>query len=68
MGGNSALNLDAVATSGSHRGFGNVDPRKSIRQAAVIRFVGAGATWLSEGLENRFRGFGKLSGGKLEFD
>lgn len=50
------------------RGIGNVDPRKSIRQAAAIRLSEAGASWLGEELEARFREFGKLPGDKLDFD
>jgi hypothetical protein len=37
------------------RGIGNVDPRKSIRQAAAIRLSEAGASWLGEELEDSFR-------------
>jgi hypothetical protein len=50
------------------RGIGNVDPRKSIRQAAAIRLSEAGASWLNEEIEGRFREFGKLPGHKLDFD
>jgi hypothetical protein len=50
------------------RGVGNVDPRKSIRQAAAIRLSEAGASWLNEELESAFQGFGKLPGDKLDFD
>jgi hypothetical protein len=50
------------------RGVGNVDPRKSIRQAAAIRLSEAGRSWLNEELEARFREFGKLRGDKLDFD
>jgi len=50
------------------RGVGNVDPRKSIRQAAAIRLSEAGMSWLGEELEGRFREFGKLRGNKLDFD
>jgi hypothetical protein len=50
------------------RGVGNVDPRKSIRQAAAIRLSEAGASWLNGELEARFRQFGKLPGDKLDFD
>jgi hypothetical protein len=50
------------------RGIGNVDPRKSLRQAAAIRLSEAGASWLGEELEGRFREFGKLPGDKLDFD
>ncbi len=50
------------------RGVGNVDPRKSIRQAAAIRLSEAGGSWLSEELEDGFREFGKLPGDKLDFD
>ena len=50
------------------RGIGNVDPRKSIRQAPAIRLSEAGASWLNEELEKRFREFGKLPGNKLDFD
>jgi hypothetical protein len=50
------------------RGIGNVDPRKSIRQAAAIRLSEAGTSWLNEELETRFREFGKLPGNKLDFD
>jgi len=42
------------------RGVGNVDPRKSIRQAAAIRLSEAGTSWLSEELERVFRERGKL--------
>ena len=42
------------------RGVGNVDPRQSIRQAAAIRLSEAGASWLSEELENAFRACGRL--------
>jgi hypothetical protein len=49
------------------RGIGNVDPRKSIRQAAAIRLSEAGASWLSEELEARFREFGRLPGSELDF-
>ncbi len=50
------------------RGVGNVDPRKSIRQAAAIRLSEAGASWLNEELEGRFREFGELPGDNLDFD
>jgi hypothetical protein len=50
------------------RGIGNVDPRKSIRQAAAIRLSEAGASWLNEELEARFCEFDKLRGNKLDFD
>ena len=50
------------------RGIGNVDPRKSIRQAAAIRLSEAGTSWLGEELEGRFRELGKLPGHKLDFD
>jgi hypothetical protein len=43
------------------RGIGNVDPRKSIRQAAAIRLSEAGMSWLDEELERAFREHGKLS-------
>ena len=35
------------------RGVGNVDPRRSIRQAAAIRLSEAGTSWLTEELEGR---------------
>jgi hypothetical protein len=50
------------------RGIGNVDPRKSIRQAAAIRLSEAGASWLNEELESAFREFGKLPDSSLDFD
>ncbi|HEV2728146.1 MAG TPA: hypothetical protein VGV34_07615 [Solirubrobacterales bacterium] len=50
------------------RGIGNVDPRKSIRQAAAIRLSEAGTSWLNEELEVRFRELGKLRGDRLDFD
>jgi hypothetical protein len=43
------------------RGAGNVDPRKSIRQAAAIRLVPAGLSWLNDALEFAFREHGKLA-------
>lgn len=50
------------------RGIGNVDPRKSIRQAAAIRLSEAGTSCLNEELEDAFREFGVLSGESLDFD
>jgi hypothetical protein len=47
------------------RGSGNVDPRKSIRQAAAIRLSEAGLSWLNEALELAFRQHGKLSPAQL---
>jgi hypothetical protein len=42
------------------RGVGNVDPRKSIRQAAAIRLSEAGMSWLDEELERAFGECGKV--------
>ena len=42
------------------RGVGNVDPRRSIRQAAAIRLSEAGASWLGEELELAFRRLGRV--------
>lgn len=50
------------------RGVGNVDPRKSIRQAAAIRLSEAGSSWLNEELESAFRSFGRLPGEGLDSD
>jgi hypothetical protein len=47
------------------RGRGNVDPRKSIRQAAAIRLSPAGLSWLNDALEFAFREHGKLSQSQL---
>jgi hypothetical protein len=47
------------------RGIGNVDPRKSIRQAAAIRLTEAGTSWLNEELERAFREHRKLQAGQL---
>ena len=47
------------------RGIGNVDPRKSIRQAAAIRLSEAGASWLNEELESVFEDHGKLPPAQL---
>lgn len=46
------------------RGRGNVDPRKSIRQAAAIRLSPAGRSWLSDALDFAFEEHGKLSAAK----
>ncbi|MGN6216309.1 MAG: phospholipase D family protein, partial [Solirubrobacterales bacterium] len=46
-------------------GEGNVDPRMSIRQAAVIRLTEAGLSWLDEELERAFEQCGKLPGRQL---
>jgi hypothetical protein len=42
------------------RGVGNVDPRKSIRQAAAIRLSEAGMSWLNEELDSALREHGRL--------
>ena len=42
------------------RGVGNVDPRRSIRQAAAIRLSEAGTSWLEEELESAFARFGRV--------
>ncbi|MFL5898792.1 MAG: hypothetical protein ACJ76D_10095 [Solirubrobacterales bacterium] len=42
------------------RGVGNVDPRRSIRQAAAIRLSEAGTSWLQEELELAFRRSGSV--------
>ena len=47
------------------RGVGNVDPRKSIRQAAAIRLSEAGMSWLNEELESAFEDHGKLPPAQL---
>jgi hypothetical protein len=48
------------------RGIGNVDPRKSIRQAAAIRLSEAGASWLSEELARAFERFGRVRAEHLD--
>jgi hypothetical protein len=47
------------------RGSGNVDPRKSIRQAAAIRLSEAGLSWLNEELGLAFARHGKLPPAQL---
>ncbi len=47
------------------RGFGNVDPRQSIRQAAAIRLSEAGASWLGEELGRAFRRRGKVEAERM---
>jgi len=42
------------------RGVGNVDPRRSIRQAAAIRLSEAGTSWLGEELESAFGRLGRV--------
>jgi hypothetical protein len=49
----------------AERGRGNVDPRKSIRQAAAIRLAPAGLDWLNDALEFAFREYGKLPSSDL---
>jgi hypothetical protein len=47
------------------RGIGNVDPRKSIRQAAAIRLSEAGVSWLNEEPASAFGDHGKLPPAQL---
>lgn len=44
----------------AERERGNVDPRKSIRQAAAIRLAPEGLPWLKDALEFAFREHGKM--------